>query len=260
MTSEKSITRPTAISCRSPFTELLLLPQQPRCSGAGLPAKKTRLHSASLLPAWRGCLGNYRIIETLDWTWSGAVEWNAVLHQHRSAKSEGSQTGENKISPPFLLNRNNSEKNSQDRQWLIHCRNCSRELHLTVWENTTPLILLRTAASWFILILEAQVLFFASTWTMASHNLLSFLLIHLFGQLAGCVSDAADSIWHSQFGALYGNSRATPALQKSRKGPSFVVCPQKNSWGSEVWEGKKKRERKHVKAKSLIGVVINLNK
>lgn len=163
VTSEKGVTLPTAISWRSPFTQLLLLLYSPGAwcathgSGADIPAEKIKYIQLLCFQTWICCLENCRLIErhfTVTWVqlWSETL----LSRQHGTGKYEGSHTVENKTSPPFLLNRNNSEYTIQDSQWLIHCRNCSRELHFGAWENTTPVILLQTASSWFILVLECK--------------------------------------------------------------------------------------------------------
>ena len=72
--------------------------------------KKHKGHSASLLPNIDMLFGKPQVYsETPYYNLSATGEWKTVLHQHGTGKYEGSHTVENKISPPFLLNRNNSE-------------------------------------------------------------------------------------------------------------------------------------------------------
>lgn len=110
------------------------------------------------------------------------------------------------------------------------------------------LILLQTASSWFILILEVQALFVASTWMAASHNLLGFFAYSFVWSVGCCFSDAFDPIWYSPLGVWCGNSRAALTPQEQKE-PQFRSEPSEKEKKKKIAEEMRKFEAVRRKKK-----------
>lgn len=215
----------------SPFRDMLsLLPLQPWCLMTNIQLRSisscnsTKYSQLCCFHTWICCLENHRPIER-HLTTTGvigsktlycisAVLGNTKAHIHWRIR--------------FLLHSclteiilNKPSKTDSDSS----TAGIAQENFVSVRGKILPrLILLQTASSWFILILEVQALFVASTWMAASHNLLGFFAYSFVWSVGCCFSDAFDPIWHSPLGVWCGNSRAALTPQEQKE-PQFRSEP-----------------------------------